>query len=263
MINFSTTLAFILLIMADGPEAAETDGSSPRILLKNVSYVSIRINGTHHCMGSMISNRHVLVPAHCTQGTSAEKIQVVVRSTNFMDHSNITITEDCYNVTSAAYASKYVQDGPKYNDDIAVLLLNGHFEKLKGTKSLTIKERIPEGERFDITIYGFDENYDLVADFPRLVNSTSCNESYKHWGGITSGQMCAISEHKMCNSDAGSALLVQNDLFAIMSYSGDDCTDIDPKPKYPTVFTAVRNHFSWISKMVDLMDKSRVVPSKE
>lgn len=232
--------------------------------IEDYPYLVFLGNDENFCAGAIVSRYNVLTAAHCvrepketlliragskfrTKGGSVHALEVVT------PHENFT-------VDAQELRSTY---------DVAVIRVKEPFEYDATRRPIKLFDKGEVTEPFQpakAAGWGRNEGNWFPRQFSKLefyvVHRFFCNVTFKYWGGIAEGQICATSlnpsRHYICNGDSGSPLVVGGRLAGITVYGGG-CELWDS----PSVYTEVAYFRDWIDKYVtyddddDDDDKSR------
>merc|ERR1712178_659442 len=209
-----------------------------------VALVSSR--GKHpFCGGTLISNQHVLTAAHCTAGSSASNIAVLVG-----EHR---IDDNLYN----RIGFSAINDHPNYNDRS----LNNDYSVLTLAEPVTFSDKVrpaclPSNAAEEYigrtaTVSGWG-TLTSGGNQPAVLNEVDvtvqsndqCKQAYG--SGITNHMICAADAGKdSCQGDSGGPLVTkENDrytLIGVVSW-GYGCAD----SRYPGVYARVTTRMDWI-----------------
>ncbi|KAG7334873.1 hypothetical protein KOW79_001469 [Hemibagrus wyckioides] len=218
--------------------------------------VSIQVRGSHHCGGSLITEKWVLSAAHCFQRFAASDITVYLgmgsmEGTNpnkqERSASNIIIHEEYNNATK--------------DNDIALVQLSSAVTLTSYVMMVCLAKRnsvFPGGTNAWVTGWGNIAS-EVALPPPRIlqkvqvpiVSNNDCAKAYGS-GSITDSMMCAglVEGGKdSCQGDSGGPLVVKDNgvwvQAGIVSF-GKGCAE----PKYPGVYTRVSQYQDWINSRI-------------
>merc|ERR1712027_242517 len=197
------------------------------------------------CGGTLISNQHVLTAAHCTAGSTASNIAVLVG-----EHR---IDDNLYNRIGLSA----ITDHPNYNDRS----LNNDYSILTLAEPVTFSDKVRPAclpsnadEEYigrTATVSGWG-TLTSGGNQPAVLNEVDvtvqsndqCKQAYG--SGITNHMICAADAGKdSCQGDSGGPLVTkENDrytLIGVVSW-GYGCAD----SRYPGVYARVTTRMDWI-----------------
>ncbi|OXA61937.1 trypsin-7 [Folsomia candida] len=222
-------------------------GGEPTTIEDYPYQVQLQNRGSFFCGGSIISPKHVLTAAHCTNGQSASSLSVRVgTSTRGCGGQVIQVSE--------------IHQHPSFNRSN----LNNDVSILELSSSVTIGPQVqiiataPSGSELSAgtltTITGWGTTSSggslptqlHVVKVP-IVSVADCRAAYGD-KAITDNMLCAgLSEggKDSCQGDSGGPLVVDGVQDGIVSW-GYGCAD----PKYPGVYTKVSNYKDFITQIL-------------
>merc|ERR1711962_290683 len=197
---------------------------------------------TPWCGGSLISERHVLTAAHCTEDLSARRIQVLLGEHRINDGEFTRV-----NVAN-------INDDPDYDfpdGDFSILTLSQPVTFSSSVRPVCLPSdttKTYEGEVATVTGWGTlssgGSQPDVLMEVDVTVTTNDfCNGVY---GDINSLHICAMDAGKdSCQGDSGGPLIVQENgrwtLVGVVSF-GRGCA----LPGVPGVYARVTQRFDWI-----------------
>lgn len=208
--------------------------------------VSLQTSGHHFCGGSIIGNKWVLTAAHCAtnsaksyrirsgstlvnSGGSVHRVQQVIRHKDYKNNKNGIPVNDI--------ALLRIVDSDAFqftNERKAVKLYQGAASSLVNKKAL-------------VTGWGNTNSGTPVVlhkvSVP-VISTQKCNNDYRDYGGVPSGQICAgypAGSKDACQGDSGGPLAVNGQLVGVVSW-GIGCGT----PNHPGVYTDVSYFRQWI-----------------
>ncbi|XP_012146828.2 trypsin-1 [Megachile rotundata] len=219
-------------------------GGEPATIYEAPYQVSLQYNGRHFCGGSIIAANWVLTAGHCVvysassmtvragstnvnSGGSVHHVQQVIRHNNYRTDSHGIPNNDValFRVSEPFKFDNSRQPAKLYQGQSSSLagkygLITGWGKTNSGTPTVLNKVRVP------------------------LLRKSECDSSYRNYGGIPAGQICAgfnAGGKDSCQGDSGGPLYVDGSLAGIVSW-GYGCGT----PKYPGVYTDVATYRQWI-----------------
>ena len=213
--------------------------------------VSLRVNTTHICGGTLISPSWVVTAGHCAVSADNSVIPIDKMSIGNGSYS-------IYNYNMKEYSVKSIVVHPQYNatthnNDIALIEL----------KENVVLDAFPIIDK-DITLQSGDESWvagwgvlflgsDTIswslreAEVP-IINFSTCNSYFVYNGDLTENMICAgylEGGADSCIGDSGGSLLryeeEQEVLIGVTSW-GKGCGEFS----HPGIYTNVKNYYDWI-----------------
>merc|ERR1712180_110139 len=199
---------------------------------------------TPWCGGTLISDRHIMTAAHCTAGSTAESIQILLgeHRTNDDDFTRVDVSQ--------------INDDPNYsfpNGDFSILTLT---EPVTFTSSVrpaclpATTDKTYAGELATVTGWGTlssggNQPTVLMEVDVTVTTNEVCNNVY---GSINDLHICAMDAGKdSCQGDSGGPLVVkENDrwtLIGVVSF-GYGCA----QPDIPGVYARITQRMDWIKE---------------
>jgi len=199
---------------------------------------------TPWCGGTLISDRHIMTAAHCTAGSTASSIQILLgeHRTNDDEFTRVDVSQ--------------INDDPNYsfpNGDFSILTLT---EPVTFTSSVrpaclpATTDKTYAGELATVTGWGTlssggNQPTVLMEVDVTVTTNEVCNNVY---GSINDLHICAMDAGKdSCQGDSGGPLVVkENDrwtLIGVVSF-GYGCA----QPDIPGVYARITQRMDWIKQ---------------
>merc|ERR1712177_83863 len=199
---------------------------------------------TPWCGGTLISDRHIMTAAHCTAGSTASSIQILLgeHRTNDDEFTRVDVSQ--------------INDDPNYSfpdGDFSILTLT---EPVTFTSSVrpaclpATTDKTYAGELATVTGWGTlssggNQPTVLMEVDVTVTTNEVCNNVY---GGINDLHICAMDPGKdSCQGDSGGPLVVkENDrwtLIGVVSF-GYGCA----QPDIPGVYARITQRMDWIKE---------------
>ncbi|CAG9795213.1 unnamed protein product [Diatraea saccharalis] len=201
---------------------------------------------SHICGAVVISTRALATAAHCGVNFVNQPSSVVAAVGTSQRNSGGTT----YTISRFIIHELYSNTTLEHDISVAITVQNMVFGLNVAPVTIaplgmtvpTNAEALVTG--FGATAYGSVASSMLLAAQVKIVDQTSCVQSYLRFTAITSGMICAIGSNPSrdaCQGDSGGPLVYNNRLVGIVSF-GEGCADIN----YPGVYTRVSAYESWI-----------------
>lgn len=207
------TLLFVQTVGAQPPPLPEEDSrivggveATPGEFPWMVSVQS----GSHFCGASLIAPTWVLTAAHCTQGESANNIQVVIgrHDLNANDGQTVNVAQIInhpnYNNSTTDYDVSLLRLASPINNVTPIGLVTDAMDVDDPNKDATISG-------WGATSQGGSGSSKLLKVTVPVVSNTTCNASYN--GDITDRMICAglaDGGKDSCQGDSGGPMMVRN-----------------------------------------------------
>ncbi|XP_015126443.1 chymotrypsin-1-like [Diachasma alloeum] len=212
--------------------------------------VSLRMDYTHVCGGSIIDDRHILTAAHCVQeedGRLFKGMRVLIGSNNARQWFPKT-----HKVKSLHPHKKYRQVEP-YRYDIAIVTLEEPIEFNDRQKPIALPEKdVSIGDEVTVSGWGHTNWPAAMKTYPvtlmkmekKIVSNSRCMRD--HQSVIYRDQLCAYGGYGkgVCSGDSGSGLIYNGQIVGIASWVMPCAVG------YPDVYTRVYSHKDWIARII-------------
>ncbi|KAG8222286.1 hypothetical protein J437_LFUL003267 [Ladona fulva] len=218
------------------------------------SVVSIRVNSSHFCGGSILNNEWIFTAAHCMElarSLEAKSPGGVVNSPYTVAVGSNRADEGIEHQVLSIVSHEHFSEQTALND-IALMKVSPPIQFGDGVEEANVPEpheETPAGKRATVIGWGFikvggPSSMDLLKVDVNVASYDFCNSSYE--GVIHETHICAGGEEEgkgSCNGDSGGPLYVDNKVVGIVSW-GQLCA----VKGYPTVFTKVAEYIDWIQE---------------
>uniref|UniRef100_A0A240PM69 trypsin n=1 Tax=Anopheles epiroticus TaxID=199890 RepID=A0A240PM69_9DIPT len=206
--------------------------------------VSLQRNRRHICGGSILSGQWVLTAAHCTDGSTPQRLTVRLGSS--LHASGGTIVR----------VARIIPH-PNYNDenidfDYSLLELASPITFSDVVRPIALPEQdepVEDGIMTIVSGWGSTKSATESNDVLRAANvptvsQEECSEAYNQSGGITDQMLCA-GYHQggkdACQGDSGGPLVADGKLIGVVSW-GYDCA----RAGFPGVYARVASVREWL-----------------
>uniref|UniRef100_A0A1A9ZF54 Peptidase S1 domain-containing protein n=1 Tax=Glossina pallidipes TaxID=7398 RepID=A0A1A9ZF54_GLOPL len=204
--------------------------------------VSVRVDNIHTCVGSIVTEQHVITAGHCVQEVKSipidlDRVSVRVGSTNqysggkVVDVSSIIIHSECEN----------------FLHDMAIIKLNESLEF--GTKINKIElapkdSEVASGTPVIVAGWGVNANGTHSAKLQYLsmtaISNEECDEQVNY--GYES-ILCLQHplQQGICRGDYGAGIVAENKLIGVASFSFGPCGS-----QFPDISSRISYYSDWI-----------------
>uniref|UniRef100_A0A8C9PGB6 Peptidase S1 domain-containing protein n=1 Tax=Spermophilus dauricus TaxID=99837 RepID=A0A8C9PGB6_SPEDA len=240
--------------------------------------VSIQKNGTHHCAGSLLTNRWVVTAAHCFKGY----VWFSRASRWIVQLGELTLRQSFWSLRAHRnrYRVKDIIVNPQARGkfhDIALLRLASSVTYSKYIQPICVlSSTFMFLHRSDCWVTGWGVIHENMVPLPppyrlrevqvTILNNSRCRELFELpflRSSISFDMLCAGAENgsrDTCHGDSGGPLVCELEglwyQIGIVSW-GVGCG----QPNRPGVYTNVSLHFDWIRMLVSRNDMPRPDPS--
>ncbi|XP_062133666.1 venom serine protease [Drosophila sulfurigaster albostrigata] len=241
--------------IANGQAAAANEYPSMAALKDTTSNVAI------FCGATIVSHRHLVTAAHCTNQVSRATNIVAIVGTNSIQNPSSSIYYAQYAIQQMVQHEQYVNN-PSVENDIAVLTTATSIKWTRGVGPICLP---PQGtsatfsyDTVDVIGYGMTSfgGY-LSATLQKInlmvVNNVDCQTDYNGVATINSGQICTYdytgNSRDSCQFDSGGPVIKRSAkqfLLGIVSF-GKNCGNAAYSMG---VNTRVTSYISWIRQKI-------------
>ncbi|XP_011685795.1 PREDICTED: chymotrypsin-1-like [Wasmannia auropunctata] len=235
-------LAILVYATAGAPSPYIIGGD--KVTIGKLPYqVSLRLNNSHICGGSIIDSLNILTAAYCVVGLqcSLDKLKVHV-GTNFLNVSGFV-----YDVSSITVHQNY--DDYLLINDIALIHLKNPIRFNKLVKSINLPSYVGDPEDQYCTLSGWgatgfhspsNMSNNLQEITGKVYSQKKCAE--EHWHLMDSHICILLSKYnaETCYGDYGGPLVLNGTQIGIISFKSPCGGD------NPNIYTRVRSFTSWI-----------------
>ncbi|XP_037818180.1 trypsin beta [Lucilia sericata] len=206
---------------------------------------SIRVDGAHACVGSIINEEFIVTAAHCVSSlgaTSIESSRVTARVGSVNQFAGGQIVKIRSIVIYPSYGN--------FLHDIALLKLDQSlvFNDKINKISLTTDDEIEEGTSVFVTGWGLQETgsspYKLQYATMSVLSGPEC-ELQAGYGYDSVICLNHTENAGICRGDDGAGVVTGNKLVGVASFSFGSCGT-----KYPDVSSKISYYRSWINNVI-------------
>ncbi len=231
--------------------------------------VSLRVNTTHICGGTLIAPSWVITAGHC----------VLTANNTLVPIAKMTIANgsyQLYNYNMKSYSVESIIVHPQYNatthnNDIALIELTQSIA-LDSFPVINKEITVKSGQEAWVAGWGIlFLGSDILASRLRevsvpILNFSTCNSYFAYDGDLTDNMVCAgylLGGADTCVGDSGGPLLryevEQETLIGITSW-GRGCGEF----AHPGIYTKIENYYDWIfTNTQEAIDTPIVVESSK
>ncbi|MRM96310.1 T9SS C-terminal target domain-containing protein [Riemerella anatipestifer] len=229
--------------------------------------VSLQVNGSHYCGGSILNNQWVLTAAHCINyPPSHYKVR-----TGITNLTSPTINSELYNVDQIIVHPNYNLPS-QLNNDIALIKINGNIAYNLDTEPIALVSTNDNiynvGQTTKVSGWGWtipgtssSTNQLQMVDVPLISNQTASSQldiTHPNHPPLTENMIATSSVRSnrqgACYGDSGGPLVAKNSngntkLIGIVSWGVPNCMGNENSP---SIYAKVSNYLDWISQYVQV-----------
>ena len=259
---------FILLLLSSTllfSQSQYITGGYPININQAPYQVSLQVNGSHYCGGSILNNQWIITAAHCVNySPSSYKIR-----TGITDLNNPSSNSGLYNVEKIIVHPNY-NSPSQNNNDIALIKVSGNIIFNSDTQPIdmvsTNDNLYNVGQATKVSGWGWttpgvssSTNQLRMVDVPLISNETADSQldiSSPSHPPLTTNMVATSSvgnnRQGACHGDSGGPLVAKTasgntKLIGTVSWGVPSCTG---EENSPSVYAKVGNFLSWIAQYI-------------
>ncbi|XP_066591874.1 chymotrypsin-1-like [Prorops nasuta] len=239
LIILTSVLAAVLSVYAEEPE--NLVGASIAAPYKYPFIVSIRINGYHHCGGSIISSKVILTAGHCVEPSTVRSpgtTVTVVSGSNYLNGGGNVHYPQYFFVHPYYRLSAGSRQSFDYQYDIGAILLKSPIRFSYAQREIALPVGPPPPMNSQLKVIGWG-GMNMRRQIPNelreldtyLVDNEACK---RYLYSVTQKQICTFRNYYkgICEGDSGGPLVYNNRIIGIASASVNCASQ-----GYPDIFT--------------------------
>ncbi|XP_055590619.1 trypsin-1-like [Uranotaenia lowii] len=223
-------------------------GGFPIEIAKVPYQVSLQIDGSHLCGGSIISSKWILTAAHCTKLGYTDRFSVRIGSTKHAGGGQVL------KVVKVVFHPRYSGNDPAIYD-LSLVELEHELQFNSSIKKIKLARGEPKAGSMGLvsgwgdTHSPWESNAILRATHVPIVTRDDCSKAYG--ARIPESMICAgflwQGGKDSCQNDSGGPLVIDGQLVGVVSW-GEGCA----LAGYPGVYSNVAAVLDWINETINV-----------
>ncbi|XP_024885004.1 chymotrypsin-1-like isoform X2 [Temnothorax curvispinosus] len=255
MKQLACILIALAIVGAYGDEPDKLVNGIPANIEDYPHCVSIRVDNTHFCGGSIIDKQHILTAGHCVapliQDSRLRKSVTVVTGTTYLNEGG-----QSHKVEKLWYHDDYNPRASRGNYDIGLIKLTSPIQFGPKVRQIGLPRRnIAENDGVTIAAWGAmglgkPIHKNLQKLYANAMLPQECQQYHGNSMLIHNNEFCTLISYGtgLCTGDSGSGLLRNSDRTIVGLVSGVRPCAIG----YPDVYTNVYTFVPWIQQKMRL-----------